>query len=101
MNKNVLWVCLINNSICTICWVALAIIFNKWWLALFSILFLIFPQANTQANKRYYRICDKCGKHSEYAASYNEALDEAKKAGWVHNVEMDKDYCPECKGVIE
>lgn len=30
----------IKNSICIICWVILAIVFNKWWIALFAILFL-------------------------------------------------------------
>ena len=48
-------------------------------------------------NKKYsYRVCDGCGKHSPYANSYNEALDKAKEAGWVHYVDANKDYCPEC-----
>lgn len=47
----------------------------------------------------YYRICDKCGKQSEYAESYNEALYKARKAGWIHYAAEDKDYCPECKNL--
>ena len=31
---------LIKNTISLTLWVVLAIIFNKWWIALFSILFL-------------------------------------------------------------
>lgn len=31
---------LIKNTICLTLWVVLAITFNKWWIALFSILFL-------------------------------------------------------------
>lgn len=99
MNKSALWAWAIKNSVCVICWVVLAIVFNKWWIALFSILFLCSPQ--TETVKKYYRICDKCGKHSEYADSYNYALDKAKKAGWVHYVESNKDYCPECKDKLD
>lgn len=71
-------------------------VFNKWWIALFAILFL-----SSLATKRYYRICDKCGKHSPYADSYNEALDKAKEAGWIHYVEGNKDYCPECRAMMD
>jgi hypothetical protein len=45
---------------------------------------------------RSYRVCDGCGKHSPYANSYNEALDKAKEAGWIHYVDGNRDYCPEC-----
>jgi hypothetical protein len=99
MNKSAWWAWAIKNSICTICWVVLAIVFNKWWIALFSLLFLSSLQSSPQT-KKYYRFCDKCGKHSEYADSYNEALDKAKKAGWIHYVEGNKDYCPECKNKL-
>ena len=50
----------------------------------------------------YYMVCDKCGKHSPDADSHNEALDKAKEAGWIHCVDGNKDYCPDCqKGVYE
>jgi hypothetical protein len=39
MNKNLLG-CFLYNGICVICWTVLAIIFHKWWLALFSMLFM-------------------------------------------------------------
>lgn len=97
MNKSAWWAWAIRNSVCIICLVALAIVFNKWWIALFSMLFL----CSLQTEIEHYRICDKCGKHSEYADSYNEALDKAKKAGWVHYVEGNKDYCPECKDKLD
>ena len=93
MDKGVWWAWAIKNSICVICWTALAIVFNKWWIALFSALFL----SGFQTKHQSYRICDKCGKHSPYADSYNEALDKAKDAGWVHIVDGNKDYCPDCK----
>lgn len=35
---------LIKNTISLTLWVVLAIAFNKWWLALFSILFLTFDK---------------------------------------------------------
>lgn len=85
----------VKNSICVICWTALAVIFNKWWIALFAALFM--NGLETETVKKYYRVCDKCGKHSEYADSYNNALDRAKEDGWLHVVDGNKDYCPDCR----
>lgn len=93
MNKSTIWAWAIKNSICIICWVVLAIIFNKWWIALIGILFM----SDIKQNHNYYRTCDKCGKHGPYTDSHNEALEKAKEAGWVHCVENNKDYCPECR----
>lgn len=93
MSKGTVWAWAIKNSICVICWTALAIIFNKWWIALFAILFM----SSMQTKIKSYKICDKCGKHSPYGDSYNEALDKAKEAGWIHCADDNKDYCPECR----
>ena len=93
VNKNIYWAIAIKNSICVICFTVLAIIFHKWGIALLSAFFL----TSYEMEKRYYRVCDKCGKHSPYADNYNDALDKAKTAGWVHYVACNKDYCPECK----
>lgn len=93
MDKNTLYIWAAKNSIALIAWVVLAIVFNKWWIALFAALFM----SSLETKYKNYRICDKCGKHSPYADSYNEALDKAKKAGWVHHLEGNKDYCPDCQ----
>ena len=93
MNNNVYIACLIKNSISIICFTVLSIIFNKWWIILFSALFL----SNIQTKKQFFRICDICGKHSTYANDYNESLDKAKKDGWICDVDKNKDYCPECQ----
>ncbi len=93
MNKTLIWAWAIKNSIAIICWTALAIAFNKWWIALFCVLFL----SDLQTKHKSYRICDGCGKHSSYADSYNEALEKAKDEGWLHCVEGNKDYCPDCR----
>ena len=95
MDKNIYWSIAIKNSICVICWTTLAIIFETWWIALFGALFL--TSYGTTTVKKYYRVCDGCGKHSEYADSHNEALDKAKAAGWKHYVDGNRDYCPNCK----
>lgn len=92
MDKHMYWAWAIKNSICVICWAVLAIIFNTWWIALFGLLFMTSVQST-----RYYRICDKCGKHSEYAGTSEEALNKALKAGWVHYNDGNKDYCPDCQ----
>lgn len=92
-DKNTIWAWAIKNSICVICWTVLAIVFNKWWIAFFATLFL----SGLSTSVGRCRVCDGCGKHSPYADSYNEALDKAKEAGWVHYTEGNKDYCPECQ----
>jgi hypothetical protein len=43
------------------------------------------------------KVCDNCGKHSPSSDTYNGALDVAKESGWVHIVDGNKDYCPECQ----
>lgn len=93
MKNNTIWACAIYNMISVVCFTLLAMGFNRWWIALFAILFLTFPKTV----KQHYRVCNRCGKHSPYADSHNEALDKAKAAGWIHHVDGDKDYCPECK----
>ena len=92
-NYSLYWSVAIKNSICVICWTALAIIFSKWWIALFGVLFL----TSIGTKHKSYRVCDRCGKHSPNANNYNDALDKAKAAGWIHHVDGNKDYCPECK----
>ena len=93
MDKHTLWAWAIKNSICIICWVVLAIVFNKWWIALFAALFM----SGVATKQMFYRTCDKCGKRSEYAESYNSALKRAQELGWLHIVEGNKDYCPDCQ----
>ncbi len=93
MNKNIVWAWAIKNSITIIAWIVLAVVFNKWWIALFGLLFM----SDIKTKHQNYRVCDGCGKHSPYADSYNEALDKAQAAGWIHHVAGNKDYCPDCK----
>lgn len=93
MNNSTVWAWAVKNSICVICWTVLAVIFNKWWIALFAILFM----SSYQQKHKSYRVCDKCGKHGPYADSYNEALNKAKEAGWIHYVDGNKDFCPDCQ----
>lgn len=40
MNKHIIWAWAVKNSVCVICWTALAAFFGKWWIALFAALFL-------------------------------------------------------------
>lgn len=93
--KHIYYAWAIKNSICIICFTILAVMFNKWWIILFSPL-LLSSIASTK-DHRYFRLCDKCGKISPYAEDYNEALDKAKKAGWIHYPNANLDYCPECQ----
>jgi predicted secreted protein len=96
MDKNVIWAWAIKNSVAMLAWTALAIVFNKWWIALFALLFI----SGLKTGYKSYRVCDKCGKHSPYADSYNEALRKAIEAGWVHVADGNRDYCPDCVNKI-
>lgn len=93
MSKDILWPWAIKNSVVLLAWTALAITFDKWWIALFSMLCM----SSIKTTHKTYRVCDKCGKHSPYADSHNDALDKAKAAGWVHYADGNKDYCPDCQ----
>ena len=97
MDKHLIWAWAIKNSIAIIAWTALALLFNKWWIALFGLLFL----SDIKTKYQNYRVCDKCGKHSPYAESYDEALEKAQAAGWIHIAEGNKDYCPDCRKEIK
>lgn len=77
MDKSFIWAWVFKNIIAILAWVTLAILFNKWWIALFALLFV----SSIETKFKSYRVCDGCGKHSPYANSYNEALDKAKKQG--------------------
>ena len=86
---------LIKNCICVFAWIALAIHFDKWWIALFAAMFM----TSWTTTGAYYRSCDGCGRRSEMADSYNAAVDKAEKAGWLRMKNGDKweDYCPACQ----
>ena len=92
MDKTTIWALMLKNIIVVLIWGALAVLFDKWWIALFGLLFMSYVEVRHKS----YRVCDGCGKHSPYANSYNEALDKAKEAGWIHYVDGNIDYCPEC-----
>lgn len=98
-NKNIFLLVTIRNCISLICWTTLAIIFDKWWLTLFTLLFLTGYGKTVTTYKEYFRICDKCGTHSATAESPEKALEKAKEAGWLHIQVGDKweDYCPKCR----
>lgn len=47
---------LIKNTICLALWITLAIIFNKWWVALFSLLFITVIENKENRNYRGEKI---------------------------------------------
>ena len=38
MNGRAWWAWAFKNSVCMICWTALAVYFGKWWIALFAVI---------------------------------------------------------------
>ena len=93
MNKHAYWAWAIKNSIVIICFTALAIIFNKWWIILFAALFL----STLETVPHYRRICDGCGELSPNAETPEAALKLAKESGWKHYESSNTDYCPTCQ----
>lgn len=85
MNKDVLYVS-IYNIINIICWTIIAILFDKWWILLFSIL----TYASLK-HRAYRKVCDNCGKKGPPAESSADAESKAKAAGWIKY--DDKDFC--------
>lgn len=83
----------IRDIVCVVCWTTIAIVFNEWKIALLGLLCL------SSFKTRYYRVCDRCGKHSPYASTHNDAIKRAKDAGWIIRKDGDKydDRCPDCK----
>lgn len=73
---------------------AVAIVFEKWWIILFALLFVLLPV--TTAKNKKFRICDGCGRYSESGETDTEAIIRAEKCGWTHIKETNKDFCPEC-----
>ena len=51
MWKHALWAVVVKNSVVVICWTALAIIFGKWWIALFSAAFVSGMEVKTKAKE--------------------------------------------------
>lgn len=92
MNKTTLAI-IFHNAIVIMCFTSLAVSFSKWWIIFFALLFLI---SYPSSNRKKTRICDMCYRSSESAKTNEEALERAKRCGWLHIEEGNKDYCPDC-----
>lgn len=83
----------VKNSIVVICFTALAVHFNHWWIVLFAVLL-----TSSLETKRFpSRICDGCGR-TIYAEDMD--IDRAlAQAGWVRRKYQGKweDLCPRCQ----
>jgi hypothetical protein len=84
---------IIYNLTVLVSFTALSVNFDKWWIMLFSLLFLALPGSRITGR---YRICDFCKKTSESAPTREEAIKRAKQNGWIHIEKGDLDFCPEC-----
>lgn len=95
MSIHSIWAWAVKNITCVSLWVLLAVRFEKWWIALFSILFL----SDLKARPEYRFICDKCGAHSPTGKTYDEAEQLRKEAGWERRKRggIWEDICPDCQ----
>ena len=71
---------------------AIAFAFEKWWIILFALLFVLLPSHKI----KHKRTCDICGKSTESYDTTEEAIKHAEECGWIHVEENDRDFCPEC-----
>lgn len=71
---------------------ALALVFEKWWIILFALLFVLVPTRKVM----HKRTCDICGKSTKSCDTPEEAIKEAERCGWIHIDKTDSDFCPEC-----
>lgn len=51
MSNHIYWAWALKNSVVIVCWVALAIFFGKWWIALFAALFTSDLKRSTSNDK--------------------------------------------------
>jgi len=52
--KHTWWAWAVKNSVCVICWTVLAIVFHRWWIALFALLFASSFKMGTGRNEEGY-----------------------------------------------
>ena len=90
-NKKEYLYVIIYDIVNIICWLTLAILFNKWWIMFFASITMLTLKNGTS----HSRTCDNCGKRGPSAESSEETINKAKKIGWHHNPDG-TDYCPEC-----
>ena len=84
----------VNNSIVMICFTALAVTFNHWWIVLFAAFFVSSLERKSPAS----RVCDGCGKII-YSLDWDAIDEKTERAGWIRRKNGDRweDYCPECQ----
>lgn len=98
-NKHTWWAWAVKNSICIICWTILAAKFDRWWIALFAMLFMSSLETTKNKGDHHYFICDCCGRYSPEGTSRDDAERRRIEAGWIRRKINDKwkDICPECQ----
>ena len=96
MKKHVYWMCTVMNIVVLICFTFLAVVFGKWWISLFSVLFMSTTKNGTRV------ICDGCGRYSQKGKDHAEGIELARAAGWIRRKAGDtwEDYCPECQAKV-
>lgn len=91
-DKSTIWQWVTAEAVVLICWTVLAVVFHKWWIALFAALFT--PSIKWRGDT----YCDNCGKRI-YHSDLSRREEDLRKAGWVTVLGKDgkpKDFCPDC-----
>lgn len=94
MNKHTIWAWVFYHVVNLICWALLAVVFGRWWIALFAVLFL-----GTLRNGDRYFYCDICGACSPAASTLDKAEKKRVEAGWIRRKTENgmEDICPACQ----
>lgn len=96
--KNSAWAAwAVKNSIVVICFAALAVYFNHWWIVLFACLLTSSLETKSGGTDSVRFTCEDCGKVE--SAKKEDLEGELRWNGWVSRKVGGKwlDHCPECQ----
>ena len=88
-------VCIKNVTVLCI-FAALAVVFDKWWIIFFA---MLFTGGFKTEIPRHYLVCDSCGEKGPVGNSVEEARAKAKRDKWWSGVDpggKHVDYCSKC-----
>jgi len=93
MRRKTFAVVAIIYAVALVCWTVLAVAFQKWWIALFALLF--FPSVKEYRATK----CDGCGVQLAHESEETRYAD-LRHAGWVRELDASGrwlDLCPTCQ----
>lgn len=98
MKKDSIWMAwAVKNSVNAIVWAALAVIFHRWWIALFMLISMSSLETKSEPASTCW--CDICGAQFPFRGKYEDLIKKKQELRWVSRIVDGKriDVCPECQ----